>query len=216
MFSKITDMPAEFRREMLMRMMKLLDLAALCVVFLAAMAISSGSYSWPKIRSQLIIRIALANLLLFMGYLVVCRATFSICGFYQSYRLSQWRGRLSQVFIAATVITGVLVMMKRVWHFWFATDVFLVLFWFLSLATLFLFRESVRALLLLARLHGRNLRHVVIIGDGADATVLAKRIREEAGLGYHVVKVIDIAEADNVQMDRPVTARSSGRSAASR
>jgi FlaA1/EpsC-like NDP-sugar epimerase len=189
---------------MSVRMMRLLDLAALCAAFLAAMAISSGSYSWPGIRRLLIMRVALGNVLLFLGYLVVCSVTFSACGFYHSHRLSQWRGRLCQVVVAATIIISVLVMMRRLRHFWFATDAFLLLFWFLLLATLLLARESVRVLLHAARVHGRNLRHVVIIGEGQDATVLAQCVREEAGLGYHVVTVLDIAESDDGPIARPM------------
>src|SRR5438552_7218549 len=100
-------MLADLRREMLVRMMRLLDLAALCTAFLAALAMSSGSFSWTSFSQILIIRIALSNLLLFAGYLALCSAVFSACGFYSSHRLSHSFRRLNEILLAVTVITGI-------------------------------------------------------------------------------------------------------------
>ncbi len=193
------------RRELSVRIMRTVDLAVLCSAFLAAMAISSRSYSWHGISNLLLMRVALGNVLLFAGFLVACSITFAACGFYHTHRLSPWVGRLSQVLVAATLIAGMIMMMRRVRHFWFATDAFLLTFWFLVLTALFLTRESVRVLLYLARVHGRNLRHVVIIGQGDDANVLAKRVRVEAGLGYHVVAVLDVEESDDETIVHPIS-----------
>ena len=184
-------MLADLRREMLVRMMRLLDLAVLCTAFLAALAMSSGSFSWTSFREILIIRVALSNLLLFAGYLRLCSVAFSVCGFYGSHRLSQWSGRLREILLAVTVITGVLLVTRRLLHFEFATNAFLLLFWFLNACALFVSREIVRLALHLVRLRGRNLRNIVIIGEEPDATALAERVRQEAGLGYQVLRIID-------------------------
>jgi len=180
-----------FRRETLVRMMRLLDLAALCTAFLAALAISSGNFTWPGLAGILIIRIALGNLLSFAGYLALCSAVFAACDFYVSHRLSHWYRRLSEILLAATVTTGVLATMSLPLQFAFATNAFLGLFWLLSLCALFLSRESVRLLLQLARLHGRNLRYVIIVGEEPAATALALHVRQGAGLGYRVLRIID-------------------------
>ena len=184
-------MVADLRREMLVRMMRLLDLAALCTAFLAALAMSSGSFSWTSFREILIIRVALSNLLLFAGYLRLCSVAFSVCGFYGSHRLSRWSGRLREILLAVTVITGVLLVMRRPFHFAFATNAFLLLFWFLNACALFVSREIVRLALHFVRWRGRNLRNIVIIGEEPTATALAERVRQDVGLGYQVLQIID-------------------------
>jgi FlaA1/EpsC-like NDP-sugar epimerase len=184
-------MLAHFQREMLVRIMKLLDLAALCGAFVMALAISSDALSFPRLSQVLIIRIALSNLLLFAGYLALCSAVFSACGLYGSHRLSDWYRRLREILVAVTVITGVLLVMRWLRHFAFATNEFLALFWLLHVCVLFVSREGIRLPLRLLRLRGRNLRNVVIIGEEPDATTLAQRVRQEISLGYRVLRIID-------------------------
>ena len=64
-------MLADVRREMLVRTMRLLDLAVLSSAFLLSLAMSSGSFSWTSFSEILFIRIALHNLLLFAAFLAV-------------------------------------------------------------------------------------------------------------------------------------------------
>jgi hypothetical protein len=49
-------------------------------------------------------------------------------------------------------------------------------------------------LLYFARSRGRNLRNLVIVGEGIDARTLADRIEKETTLGYRVVQVINAKE----------------------
>ena len=44
------------------------------------------------------------------------------------------------------------------------------------------------------RLRGRNLRGLVIVGEGSEAAALADRIEKEPALGYRVIQVIDARE----------------------
>jgi FlaA1/EpsC-like NDP-sugar epimerase len=174
-----------------MLMVKAFDLTAICATALAALAISSGSSTWLNLGYLLVIRIKVANLLLFVGYLALCSAVFSACGLYRSHRLAPWNRRLYEILLAVTLLTGVLLVLRWPLHLTFATDEFLLWFWALTLCTLFLSREIVRLLLHLARIRGRNLRNVIIVGEGSDATALANRVRQEASLGYRVVRIID-------------------------
>jgi FlaA1/EpsC-like NDP-sugar epimerase len=183
-----------FRRSVLMPLTRMFDLSAVCVVFLVTLAISSGSYSWPGLAEVLIIRIKIGNLLLFMAYIVLCSAIFSACGFYRSHRLSHWHQRLSEILFAVTFITGVLLVLRWTRPLAFATNEFLTMFWLLTFCTLVLSHEIARRLLYLARLRGRNLRNVIIIGEGPDVIALADRVRQEAILGYRILRIIDTRE----------------------
>jgi FlaA1/EpsC-like NDP-sugar epimerase len=77
----------------------------------------------------------------------------------------------------------------------FATESFFISFWFLTFTVLILTRLIGQHLLYYARSHGRNLRNIVIVGEGLDATALADRIENESTLGYRVVRVINAEEA---------------------
>ncbi|HET9786629.1 MAG TPA: hypothetical protein VFP47_05830, partial [Pyrinomonadaceae bacterium] len=51
-----------------------------------------------------------------------------------------------------------------------------------------------RQLLSYFRTRGKNLRSLVIVGEGPEAAALADRIETEASLGYRVVGIIDAKE----------------------
>jgi hypothetical protein len=76
----------------------------------------------------------------------------------------------------------------------FAINDFLVVFWLLTCASFVLFHGIGQQLLYCFRLRGRNLRNIVIVGEGHNATALAERIEKETSLGYRVVRVINAAE----------------------
>jgi FlaA1/EpsC-like NDP-sugar epimerase len=174
-----------------MKMVKLFDLAAVCVIFVASLAISSASLTWPSLTEVLVMRIKLANLLLFGGYLALCAAVFLACGLYRAQRLSWWPRSLYEIFLAATLVAGVPCLLRRPLALEFATDAFLLWFWLLTLCALLLSHEIAQWLLHLARVHGSNLRNIVVVSDGTDAVVLANRIRQEVGLGYRVLRIIN-------------------------
>jgi FlaA1/EpsC-like NDP-sugar epimerase len=108
--------------------------------------------------------------------------------------------------LAVTLSTGVLLVLGWPLDLSFATKGFLLVFWLLCFSSLILSHELARQLLHLARLHGRNLRRVVIVGEEDNAMALANLITHHAGLGYHVVQVIDARETaknDQITSDIP-------------
>jgi FlaA1/EpsC-like NDP-sugar epimerase len=183
-----------FRRNALLTLIRVFDLAAVCVVFLVSLAISSGSLTWPGFEEVLIMRIKVANFLLFVGYIALCSVIFSACGFYRSHRLSHWHQRLSEILFAVSFITAVLLVLRWTRPLAFATNEFLLMFWLLAFCTLAPSHEIARRLVYLARLRGRNLRNVIIVGEGSYATALAARVGQEASLGYRILRIIDARE----------------------
>jgi len=185
-------MSSNFWRIILLRAAKLFDLAAVGLTFLAAFAIASGSFTWPSFAEVLILRIKIVNMFVFAGYLGLCSLIFSRCGFYLSHRMSA-RGRwVRETFLATTLITGVLLVLPL--RMQFATVSFFIAFWLLTFTVLILTRLIGQHLLYYARSHGRNLRSIVIVGEGSEAMALADRIEKEPTLGYRVVRVIDAKE----------------------
>ena len=154
-----------YRRHALIMLTRLFDLAAVCVIFLIALAISSNALSWLGFK-VLVMRIKVVNLLLFMVYISLSSAIFCACGFYESHRLSHWNQRLSEILFMMTFITVMLLVLRWVLSLAFATNEFLLVFWLLTCCILMLSHEIVRLLVYLARIRGRNMRNVIIVGEG--------------------------------------------------
>ncbi|MEX0802792.1 MAG: hypothetical protein WD688_05685 [Candidatus Binatia bacterium] len=174
--------------------MKLIDLAAVIFTFFAAFAVASGSFTLLSFAEILAIRIKLSNLLFFATYVAVLAAIFAACGLYVSHRLSRWTRQLREILLAVSLITAVLLVFRWPFDFTFASNRFLLIFWLLSVAALMLPRVLGYQLLYLVRSRGRNLRRIVIIGEGSDATVLGERLENERIFGYKVVRIIDAKE----------------------
>jgi FlaA1/EpsC-like NDP-sugar epimerase len=188
------NMSPTFRRIVLKRAAKVTDLGAVTAVFFIAFAIASGSFTLLSFTELLAIRIKLSNLLYFAGYVGVCAVTFSSCGLYVSHRLSRLVRHLREIITGVTFITTVLLLVRQPLEFTFASNYFLVVFWLLSIAVLALPRVIGYQLLRRARAHGRNLRRIVIVGEGSNGRALAKRLENEVALGYKVVHIIDAME----------------------
>jgi FlaA1/EpsC-like NDP-sugar epimerase len=187
-------MVPSFRRDTLPKMVRVFNIGAVCVSFLATLAITSGSDSRPGFAEVFVARIKVSNLLLFVGYLALCSAIFSACGFYRSHRLSHWNQRLYEIFLSVTLLTGALLALRGIFRLSFATNGFLLLFWLSTFSILVLSHEIAHLFLHFARLRGRNLRNIIIVGEGSDATSLMSRIKQETSLGYRILRVIDAKE----------------------
>ena len=181
-----------FRRLALQRAARLFDLSVVSLTLVTAVAITSGYFTWPTLAEFLLIRIKVANILIFGGYLAACWTIFSSCGLYTSHRLSRWPRQAREIFLATTLITGVLYMLPR--DMLFATKEFLIVFWVINFLTLSLARVAGYQVLSYARSRGKNLRNLVIVAEGAEAIALAHRIEKETTLGYRVVRVIKAEE----------------------
>jgi FlaA1/EpsC-like NDP-sugar epimerase len=184
-------MSPNFRRVIIQRSAKLLDLCMMGTSFLAALAFASGTNTILSFAEVLAIRIQVFNLIFFVAFLLVCATTFASCGFYVSHRLSHWRRRAREILMAVTFLTGLLLVLRSPLEFHFASNRFLIAFWFLNFGFLFGSRMLGQQLLYLMRRNRRNLRSIVVVGEGADAAALAERVEKEPALGYRVVRIID-------------------------
>ena len=187
-------MSSKFRRLMLTRAARLFDLVAVCLTFLTAFVTTSGAFTWDSVAEVLAMRIKLSNLLIFAMFVGFWSIVFAACGFYISHRLSHWSRQVREVLLAVSLIVGLLLISKVPLDFQFATDRFLFVFWSLSIAILILPRFVGRKLLDYARSNGRNLRRVVLVGEGPGVRTLADQLEREATLGYRVVRIIEPRE----------------------
>jgi FlaA1/EpsC-like NDP-sugar epimerase len=189
-------MSVSFRRKILKRLAMIADTAVVCFTLLAALAISSGSIAWPSLAYILVIRIKLVNVFLLAGYLACSLAVFSLCGFYESPRLSGRTRIVGKLLLAASFLTGLLLLLRWPLQLAFATANFLGVFWLLTVGGLWLSREAGHWLQKLLPSNGRNQRNIVLVGAGGDVFALAQWIQREAGLGYRVLRIIDAQEME--------------------
>lgn len=168
---------------------RVLDLVALCIAFvLASVLASPGSV-------QAVSRSVWAHEPHVFFSLAILLGSWSVClsslWLYRSKRLSNWRDELAEVLKAVSLCTLLLAAAELLLQWHTVTRWVLVSFWVLASALLFVVRLIKTYTLRQFRLHGRNLRRVVIVGTGPRAQQLAEMIREHAELGYRLVGFID-------------------------
>lgn len=179
------------RRKILVPGLKLFDLAvATLALAFAAWTEYSNVSDAASFAGFLAIRISLTNLLLLLGFLLICHLTLSHFGLYRSHRLSgQWSEAID-VFKAMSITTAWLGL-GAVIGIRIISPVFLATFWAASIVMLGLSRQVLRRVLRRVRRLGHNLRHVLIIGTNPRALVFARKIASNPELGYHVIGFAD-------------------------
>jgi len=187
-------MTSRSRRIALQRAARSFDLATVSLAFLVALVINTGAFDWSSFAHILGMRITLGNAISFVAYLAFCAAVFSACGFYRSHRLSDRGRRVREALLGVTLITAMILVSRGTFDLSFATNRFLFIFWLLLFVSLSLSHEAAQRLLYYARSRGRNLRSIVIVGEGQEALALAKRIEKDTSLGYRVLRIIDAKE----------------------
>jgi exopolysaccharide biosynthesis polyprenyl glycosylphosphotransferase len=136
-------------------------------------------------------RVKLSNFVIFAVVLCVWHLIFSVCGFYQSRRLSTQTSLVIDAVKATTLATIGLMVVTKLCKVTMITVDFLVVFWILSSSLVIIARIAVRHLLERIRLRGHNLRHVLILGTNSRAIEFAQRLEAKPDLGYRVLGFVD-------------------------
>jgi exopolysaccharide biosynthesis polyprenyl glycosylphosphotransferase len=124
---------------------------------------------------------------------VLCSWSFVLSSFwlYRSKRLASWKDELVDVLRAVafcSLILATLILLAE-WHVF--PKRFLLIFAATSFALLFGIRFVKRNMLKEFRLHGRNLRNVVVIGAGARGRKIVQLIDDNPEIGYKFCGFVD-------------------------
>jgi len=136
-------------------------------------------------------RVKVENVLIFLGLLFLWHNLFSIFGLYQSHRFSPRSAEALDVLKATALGSLLLAGAALLFHIRMATLPGLVIFFVMSTGTLVCSRLVLRAALARTRLHGRNLRNVLIVGTNSRAIQFAEKLQERRELGYRVIGFAD-------------------------
>jgi exopolysaccharide biosynthesis polyprenyl glycosylphosphotransferase len=165
-------------------------LMVLCFGLATALLVSQGREG-SSLSAFLAIRVKLANFVVLIAVLLAWHLIFSLCGFYQSKRLSTLAPIIVDALKATTLAAIALIVMAKVFRISMVTVTFVAVFWLLTSSVIVIARVAVRYVLGKIRLRGRNLRNVLILGSNSRAVEFARRIESKPELGYRILGFVD-------------------------
>jgi exopolysaccharide biosynthesis polyprenyl glycosylphosphotransferase len=180
------------RRKALITVIKLTDLAVVTACLVAAIAWTAGRPGVESPVSVLQMRITILNMLFVGAYLILWHFALRMRGLYNSYRLSPASREFRDLATAVAIATVPLIPLSLPFGFEYVNPAFLVVFPTLAFCGLGLERRALRAVARQVRSFGRNLRDVIIVGDGGPALDGAARLAQRDGLGYRVIEVLNV------------------------
>jgi exopolysaccharide biosynthesis polyprenyl glycosylphosphotransferase len=124
---------------------------------------------------------------------VICSWSFVLSSFwlYRSKRLASWTDELTDVLRAVAFCSLILSTLILISEWQVFPKRFLLIFAFVSFILLFSLRLLKRRVLKQFRLHGRNLRSVIVIGAGQRGQKIVKEIKDHPELGYQFSGFVD-------------------------
>ena len=170
---------------------KLLDIVAVIVAYAATTAVMVRMEGRISLMQFLAMRAKITDLAIFLVVLLVFHATLNACGLYRPRRLSRRRTRVFDIMKATTFAIACVVVLSSIFSIRMVTVNFLAVFWVLTSSALLIVSVVGRLVATHMRLHGRNLRHLLILGSNQRAIEFAQRISGNRQLGYHVLGFVD-------------------------
>ena len=180
-----------FRRQILLKMFMLLDPGMLTVSYMVAAVLTWHLTEFTSFAEFFSMRIKLSNFLLFLGLFYFWHLIFSAYGLYGSRRLGKRKEEVAVVLKAVSAGALVLGFVAAFFRVQMITPAFIAVFWIVATLAIIFSRLALREFLRRARIRGRNLRHLLIIGTNARAVEFARAIEGRPELGYHLVGFAD-------------------------
>jgi exopolysaccharide biosynthesis polyprenyl glycosylphosphotransferase len=180
-----------FRRRLLFECMQLFDLTVIAASFGLATLMVYRQTNGVSLHDFLGMRAKIGNVCFFLVFLLCSHTCLSAFGLYQSRRLSNGRGEIEDVLRVTLTLGVTLWLSERVFHFVLLNSLFLAIFVVVSSLLMVSSRLILRRVLARMRIHGRNLRHMLIVGTNARAVRFAKQVEASPELGYRLVGFVD-------------------------
>lgn len=170
---------------------KLFDLVLLLCSFTVATLPYLGTFPPRSLAEFLSIRIKLEDIVIFGTLVLLFHLSFAIHGLYRSKRLASRRGEALEVFRATTtcalILAGASWILANEW----VTPRFVLIFWACSTVSVGISRFVIRTWLRRIRLHGRDLRNMLLVGSNLRTLDFARKIQSQPELGYRLIGFAD-------------------------
>ncbi len=177
------------RRTLLRWTCRVADLAVMTLSLELANGLAWGRSQWHSLAEVLDLR--LANLLPFIGLLIVWHLLFNSLGLDRLHRLSSWKSQIAEIVKATSLGTVVVIAFALVSDLHHLSPPFVAVFWTADTVGTVLVRHSILLALRYARFRGRNIRHMLIVGTNSRALAFAERIENTPELGYRISGFVD-------------------------
>ncbi len=180
------DAMSHSRRLLLNEFFKGVDLFLMVATF--------GLLAWKATQQDLFSpTLSFGNFFLFIAMMFGWHLIFQTFGLYGSQRQLSRADEATKVVGATTVGSLSILLIGFVSNIELITAnlAFISMLWLISSSAIIGSRLLIRAVLEQARMHGRNLRHVLIIGTNQRALAFAQAIETRPKLGYRVVGFVD-------------------------
>jgi exopolysaccharide biosynthesis polyprenyl glycosylphosphotransferase len=179
------------RRHVLLTLLKLVDIALACGAYLLATFLTQTMSSAFTFQRFLAMRVSVGNLVLFMLWLTIWHISFLSFGLYNSRRLSGRSNDARDTAKACSVGVLIIGSIAVTANVRMISARFLVAFWVISITASILHRVVLRSTLARIRVHGRNLRNLLIVGTSDRAIQFASSLQESPELGYRILGFVD-------------------------
>jgi exopolysaccharide biosynthesis polyprenyl glycosylphosphotransferase len=178
------------RRLFLDLLFKVVDLAVMVASVLLA-AETPVLRLDPTSLLQFELRLKISNLLLFILLMAAWHVIFDAFGLYRSRRLSSARAETLDIVKATAVASVAILGVAALFNIDLMTLRFLIVFWVLSTSLTTSARLTLRLILERFRVHGRNLRNILIVGTNSRALRFAELVESKPTLGYQIKGFVD-------------------------
>src|SRR5580692_9602550 len=181
----------EIMRRIVFNALRVADIALVMLSFGAAAIVSVNTGKWTTVATVLASKVSLSSCVEFVIAILACHGVFSMCGLYQSKRMSTKGAEAAEVLRAMTVSTACIWCEGKLFYILIITPYFLVAFWAIGSAVVIATRMLLRYVLHGLRKRGRNLRHVLVLGTNARAIDFGRRVEAMPERGYRLLGFVD-------------------------
>lgn len=172
-------------------LLKLFDLVLVLLAFALTTINRVNAEHSISLARFLSLRAKVSNLAILLFALLVCHIIFTFCGLYRSRRLSGRKREVVDVLRATTAYIAFFLALTYTFSIHMITLEFLVEFWIISTCVLVVSRVILRQVADSVRVHGRDLRYMLILGTNPRAVEFARRITASPERGYRLLGFVD-------------------------
>lgn len=179
------------KHRLAINILKLVDLILVGIAFGLTTILMVSAEHKIAISQFFSMRTKISNLAIFITALLICHFVFHLCGLYRSRRLSSQKFELLDVLKAMTINTACFVALGSLFSIRMITVPFLSAFWLVGTVVLCLCRLILRSIAARLRVHGRDLRYMLILGTNSRAVDFARRLSSDPTRGYRLLGFVD-------------------------
>jgi len=181
----------EILRGILLNAFRVLDIGLIMTSFGLGGVVAINALKWRTIASVFASKVSLSSCVLFAIAILLCSGLFSLCGLYESKRMSSKSAEAADVLRAMTFSTACLCFEGKLFSISVMTPYFFVAFWVFGSTLVISARFLLRFVLGAIRKRGHDLHHILVLGSNFRAIEFARNIEAMPDRGYRFLGFVD-------------------------